>query len=177
MFGLRSLDAFVAVDVETANSDQSSICSIGLAVFRSGQLVMTWYSLVNPESHFDKINISIHGIREIDVKNAPPIGTLARVMWRALDNSVVVSHTAFDKTAINRAAKNARVNKPRCIWLDSSLVARRTWAGFAKRGYGLKPVCDYLGYEFDHHFSTSVIPHLGQFPGWSCCTSGCIGHV
>jgi len=30
-------------------------------------------------------------------------------------------------------------------------VARRTWEQFARRGYGLKNICEFLGYSFGHH--------------------------
>lgn len=62
---------FVAVDVETANSKLSSICQIGVAEFRNGTLTNKWQSLINPEDEFDCINVSIHGIDENAVQNAP----------------------------------------------------------------------------------------------------------
>src|SRR4030067_1163117 len=77
---------FVAIDVETANADMSSICQVGLALYRKGQLVEEW-----------------------------------------------------------------KLRLPRCRWLDSARVARRTWADFAQRGYGLGTVCAFLGYDFTHH--------------------------
>ena len=62
---------FVVVDVETANADLSSICQIGIAGFCGAALVDAWDSLVNPKDYFDPINISIHGIDEERVKDAP----------------------------------------------------------------------------------------------------------
>ncbi len=40
---------FVALDVETANADCSSICQIGIARFGDGCLAEEWSTLVNPE--------------------------------------------------------------------------------------------------------------------------------
>src|SRR5208282_2215742 len=40
---------FVALDVETANADCSSICQIGIARFEDGCLAEEWSTLVNPE--------------------------------------------------------------------------------------------------------------------------------
>jgi DNA polymerase III subunit epsilon len=151
MDDLTKVDAFAAVDVETANFDQGSICSIGIAVYRSGELAHSWYSLVNPDCEFDRGNIAIHGIRPKDVANAPRIKDVAKVIWRALDGAIVVSHTAFDKIAFKKASQKYRIKNPRSIWLDSSMVARRTWPQFSKRGYGLKSVCDFIGHKFDHH--------------------------
>jgi DNA polymerase III subunit epsilon len=53
---------FVAIDVETANADMASICSIGAAIFDEGHLASEWQSLVNPDDYFDPIHVSIHGI-------------------------------------------------------------------------------------------------------------------
>ena len=62
---------FVALDVETANPDFSSICQVGVVVFQDGKLLDSWESLVNPEDYFDEMNISIHGINERSVRSAP----------------------------------------------------------------------------------------------------------
>lgn len=48
---------FVAIDVETANSDMASICQIGLAKFTEGELVDEWVSIIDPEDDFDWANV------------------------------------------------------------------------------------------------------------------------
>jgi len=48
---------FVAIDVETANPDMSSICSIGAAAFESGELVSEKYWLVDPRDDFNPRNV------------------------------------------------------------------------------------------------------------------------
>ena len=63
--------SFVALDVETANPDMSSICQIGIVRFEGGKPVETWSSLVDPEDWFDDSNVAIHGIEEKDVRGAP----------------------------------------------------------------------------------------------------------
>jgi len=50
---------FVAIDVETANADMASICQIGLAKFKDGQLVEEWSSFIDPEDYFDFIKIGV----------------------------------------------------------------------------------------------------------------------
>lgn len=40
---------FVALDVETANADQASICQVGLVRFEGGDVADTWETLVDPE--------------------------------------------------------------------------------------------------------------------------------
>ncbi len=55
---------FVAFDFETSNPDLSSICQVGLAVFRDGECVDTWSTLVNPLDYFHWRNVKVHGIVE-----------------------------------------------------------------------------------------------------------------
>jgi DNA polymerase-3 subunit epsilon len=66
---------FVALDVETANSDFSSICQIGIARFDGDRLTEEWSTLVNPEDYFDPFNVSIHGITEDMVGEAHSLQT------------------------------------------------------------------------------------------------------
>jgi len=82
---------FVAVDVETASADLSSICQIGVAVFQDGALSRGWESLIDPEDHFDPINVSIHGIDEETVRHAPT--------WETAFPVVNLSARAIDETA------------------------------------------------------------------------------
>lgn len=62
---------FIAIDVETANPDLSSICQIGIVYFKGGIVKHSWQTLINPEDYFDAMNVSIHGIDEYAVKKAP----------------------------------------------------------------------------------------------------------
>ena len=142
---------FVALDVETANADMSSICQIGIAYFNEGTLSEAWKSYVDPEDYFDAINISIHGINESTVKDSPKLSDVANQIYKYLDGQVCVCHTHFDRVAIRQAFDKYEIRHPNCTWLDSARVARRTWEDFAWKGYGLYNVCKSLGYDFAHH--------------------------
>jgi len=142
---------FIALDVETANADMASICSIGAAVFEKGELIEDWHTFVNPEDSFDPVNISIHGIDERLVSNAPTYDSIATTLDEILNETIAVTHTSFDRVAIHQAAHNRGLSPPRCEWLDSAKVARRTWADCARSGYGLADICKRIGHEFEHH--------------------------
>jgi DNA polymerase-3 subunit epsilon len=95
---------FVAVDVETANADLASICQIGIATVRAGQIEDVWTQLVNPDDLFSPMNISIHGIDEAKIQGAPVFADVfPEVDARLAD--VVVSHTAFDRLSCGRACE------------------------------------------------------------------------
>ena len=142
---------FTAIDVETANADMASICSIGLVQFSTGQITNEWYSLIDPEDYFDEINISIHGIDEEMVDGAPTYSQISDRFHELLRDSIVVTHTHFDRVATQQASRRWSVTEPSCTWLDSARVARRTWDECAYNGYGLANVCSLIGYQFQHH--------------------------
>jgi len=73
---------FIALDVETANADMSSICQIGLADFKNGLLQEEWKTYINPEDFFDGMNVSIHGINEYTVEGYPTLPDIANRMCR-----------------------------------------------------------------------------------------------
>ncbi len=143
---------FNAVDVETANSDRSSICQIGIVHVRDGQISDKWVSLVDPEDWFDNWNIAIHGISDKMVKGAPTLLALDNELRVRLGASVLVSHTSFDRVAIERAMEKYGLDEPQFTWLDSAKIVRRTWPDrYSRRGYGLASVAHELGITFRHH--------------------------
>lgn len=142
---------FVAIDVETANADMSSVCQIGIARFVNGQLVEEWCTLVDPEDYFDEVNISIHGIESKMVRGQPKLPQIADRLRATLENTVSVCHTHFDRIALGKAYGKYDLDPIRTTWLDSARVVRRTWKDLAWKGYGLANVCRRIGYEFQHH--------------------------
>ena len=153
---------FVALDVETANADLSSICQVGIARFNNGNVEDEWVTLIDPQSHFDMMNVSVHGIEESDVVGAPTFGELASELTSRLQAPAVVTHTHFDRVALQQAC--SRLGHPTfdCRWLDSARVARRAWNEVSKSGYGLANVCDLIGYSFLHHDALEDAKAAGQ---------------
>lgn len=142
---------FVVIDVETANSDLSSICQVGIASFFDGILRSSWESLVNPEDDFDPINISIHGIDEEKVRFSPNWGVVYSKVSLLLQGNIVVSHTAFDRVALARACEKTKLINCDCQWLDSAKVVRRAWPMFSQCGYGLANVALHFGIHYKEH--------------------------
>jgi DNA polymerase-3 subunit epsilon len=143
---------FIALDVETANADFSSICSIGLVHFRGGEVFKSLTILVDPEDVFDPINIGIHGIRPEDVVGKPTMAKVFPVIGAALQDSAIIHHSPFDRTALARAAAKYGTGGLPCIWLDTLQVARRTWDSFRENGgYGLANLARAFGINFKHH--------------------------
>ena len=142
---------FVVIDVETANADVASICQVGIASFRGGELADKWVTLVDPEEYFSPFNISIHGIDEYEVEGAPTWAEIFPQIASRLQGRIVVSHTPFDRAALARACARSNLEGCECTWLDSARVVRRAWPQFSRSGYGLSNVAAHFGIEYRAH--------------------------
>lgn len=142
---------FVAIDVETANPQMASICQIGLVGFSEGREVMAESRFIDPEDHFDPIQMNVHGIAPERIVGAPTFGGAFDWLRDCVGDAVLVSHTVFDRTAIRRACTRYSVGPLECRWLDSSLLARRAWPDVRDRGYGLANLAARFGIAFQHH--------------------------
>jgi DNA polymerase III subunit epsilon len=127
------------------------ICQVGVVAFQDGKLLDSWESLVNPEDYFDEMNVSIHGISERSVRNAPKWISVHEQLAQWLQGQIGVSYTHFDRVALTRASEKNGVLPHLCCWLDAARVVRRTWPAFAQRGYGLANVAMHFNIDFEHH--------------------------
>lgn len=142
---------FVAIDVETANANVSSICQIAVVSFARDQVVHEWHSLVNPEEPFAPLNVQLHGIDSLDVRSAPSFPMIAEDVISLMAGNVVASHMAFDRVALERVCSKYALSQIPCMWLDTARVSRRTWSQFKRRGYALKSVASQCGIQVQHH--------------------------
>jgi DNA polymerase-3 subunit epsilon len=142
---------FVALDFETANADLSSICQVGLVVFRNGEVAETFSSLVDPNDYFDPINSSIHGLTDASVRGAPTLVELDSEIRGRIHGNVVACHSLFDRAALLRASERYKLDPVTCHWLDTIRVVRRTWPQYARSGYGLANLTRDFDIAFQHH--------------------------
>ncbi len=142
---------FIALDLETANSNAWSICQVGIAEFTGGAMSGEWMTYVDPGERFNPDNVLVHGITSAAVRGWPRLPEVAEVLRERVEGRTVVSHSQFDRLALERAFDRSGIRRLECSWLDSTQVARRAWEGFGKRGYGLENLCRLLGYRYQRH--------------------------
>ena len=143
---------FIAIDVETANRDRASICQIGIAHVRMGNISKVLSILVDPEEHFEHRNTGIHGIDEGTVKDADTMSSIYPKIWRLVEGATLVSHTTFDQQALDRAASKYGLPLLQVKWLDSAQIAHSAWPEkYGRGGRSLKKIATDLSIEFQHH--------------------------
>jgi DNA polymerase-3 subunit epsilon len=120
--------SFLAVDVETACADQGSICQLGVAFFEEGRCVRTESRLIDPEMEFAPFNTRLHGIDAARVANMPLWTNVYSELCVWARPRVLISHTFFDKMAMQRAcARYGLAMFSYSNWVDSCAAARRAW--------------------------------------------------
>jgi len=85
---------YTVFDVETANSQRDSICSIGVIRYEEEQIVFEKEILINPEVEFNYFNTRIHGITKSDVFGAPTFPDVWQEIKNYFENTVLVAHNA-----------------------------------------------------------------------------------
>jgi DNA polymerase III subunit epsilon len=137
------MSSYVVIDFETANSDMSSICQIGIVRFQGGLQVDSYSTLVNPEDDFDWMNVSIHGIDKEDVKDAPKFPEVYSDILKFFGSDIVLSHGWFDLHAIRRVTEKYDLALVTNRWIDATKIVRRTLPEYSSKGYGLQNLAEH----------------------------------
>lgn len=142
---------FVAIDLETATSDRSSICQIGITEVVDDEPLEPKSWLVQPEGNiYDSMNIWIHGITPEDTKNSPSFPEVWKNVLPYLQNKIVVAHnTSFDMYALRDAFNKYEIEYPTFDYFCSLRIARCIVKGCYS--YSLDVVANHLGLEFGVH--------------------------
>ncbi len=143
---------FVAIDVETANYNPSSICSIGCVKVRDGEITDTYYSLVHPEPDWYVPRfIAIHGITDDDTYNAPTFDTVWREILDWCEGLPFVAHNAaFDWKCVSSAARIYQLDAPERFYC-TLVAARRKLTRWQCPSKSLPHLCQYFGIDFSNH--------------------------
>lgn len=98
---------YVALDFETANTESSSACAIGLCRFNGeGEEIDSYYSLIRPRNlYFDPRCTMVHNIDPYDIANARPLDELWDDITSFIKDSPLVAHNApFDIKVLKDSA-------------------------------------------------------------------------
>ena len=163
---------FNAIDVETANADHSSICQIGIVRVRHGVIKDQLSVLVNPEMPFSPFNVGLHGIDEERVRHSETLPQIHARLRRLLEGTPLVSHTSFDRGAIDGATERYGLRPIRARWLDSSVIARRAWPDRFRRRWSLALIAGELGIAFRHHDAVEDARAAGEIVLRACQQAG-----
>ncbi len=118
---------FVAIDFETANRNNNSACSMGLAAVKDMNIIETKYFLIQPPTlDFDEKNISIHGITPQQVKDSPTFPDCWEQIKHYFDDNIIVAHNAqFDMSVLKCCLNEYDLSTPDFEYLCSIPISTR----------------------------------------------------
>ncbi len=147
--------AYVAIDFETATSELSSACAIGLAygdVF--GNLIDSDYSLIKPPGNvYSKRNTSIHNIGPRDTENSPQFDEVWRALTFKIGKAPLLAHNAgFDKNVLYKSLAHYDMSIPENEFMCTLKMSRHYPTMINSEGiHKLDYLMYCLGYGFEHH--------------------------
>ncbi len=144
--------SYLALDVETPNARSDSLCSIGVVYKEYGQTVFEREYLVNPETHFDPFNISIHGITPSMVYDAPCFPEVwEEIAPYALRMPVLAHNATFDLSVISRTLARYELPAPSFSYICTCRLARRHIEKERFGNHRLNTLCDGLALPLVRH--------------------------
>ena len=148
------MDNFVAIDVETANYQPTSICSIGAVKVINGCIADRFYRLVKPEPNWYVRHFSneIHGIYHKDTCNEPCFDVVWKELSQFINNLPLVAHNkSFDERCLRATCRAYQIDFPENGFYCTLIGSRNKIPKQLCPSYSLPNVCEFLGIPFNNH--------------------------
>jgi DNA polymerase III epsilon subunit family exonuclease len=138
---------FVVFDLETTglSAARSQICEVGAVRVRALELVDSFESLVNPQVALPEAVARLTGLRERELRSAPPAAKVLPAFLSFAGDTLLVAHNArFDQSFLERQLlllHGRRLSEPA---LCTAALARRLLEGRVRR-VGLASLANFFG--------------------------------
>ena len=142
---------FAAIDFETANSERSSVCSVGVVIVRNNEIIDSFYSLINPEpNYYNYWCTKVHGLTSRDTDDAPVFPEVWKQIAPLVEGLPLVAHNSpFDESCLKAVFRVYQMDYPDYKFYDTLSMARRTMKGL--ENHQLHTVAATCGYQLDNH--------------------------
>lgn len=158
------MEAFLAIDFETANAHRASACALGWARYEQGERVDSGSLLIDPQladDEWDGFNISIHGIKPADVRGAPTFADVwGWIAPHAAAGPLIAHNAAFDLGVVRSELYRASITPESFRYLCSARLARAAWPEMLS--VSLPIVASALDIPLDHHDPRSDAGAAGE---------------
>lgn len=148
-------DRIIAFDLEMPGQKELRISAIGITVVENGEIVDSYYHLVNPETDFDPFVIDLVGITPEMVENEPTFPEIWREIEDIMNSGLLVAHGAAGDLRTLCACLDHYGIK----WKDKIDYACTCDIGIAFyphiEHYSLDFLCEHIGFKLNHHNALS----------------------
>ena len=148
------MSRIIAFDVETPNYRNNRMSAIGIAVIQDGIIVDEYYTLIDPETHFDRFNIRLTGISEETVADAPTFPEVWEEIEPIMSGGLLAAHNAvFDLSVLKKCLQDYGIDWKPCVrYVCTVQTGRRVLPGISHK---LNDLCDHYGIALEHHHAAS----------------------
>ena len=145
---------YIVFDVETPNRTNTRMSALGISVVENGEIVDSWYSLIDPEQPFDAFNTMLTGISEETVFDAPTFPEVWAQIKPLMSSGILVAHNAsFDMGVLRKCLCDYGIAwKSSVRGLCTVMMGRSLLPEISHR---LNDMCDYYGICLNHHQADS----------------------
>ena len=149
---MKIMENFAAIDFETANNERTSVCSVGVVIVRDGEIVDSFYSLIQPEpNYFNYWCTQVHGITRHDTESAPVFPEVWKQIEPLIDGLPLVAHNkAFDESCLKAVFRCYQMDYPDYEFHCTCQAARRAFPK-GLPNYQLHTVAAQCGYQLKNH--------------------------
>lgn len=142
---------FAAIDFEIANHERSSVCSVGIVIVRNGEIVDSFYSLINPEPNYYNYWCSqVHGLTRKDTDSAPVFPEVWKQIEPLIEGLPLVAHNRpFDESCLKAVFRVYQMDYPAYPFYDTLSTARKVFPQL--ENHQLHTVAAVCGYQLNRH--------------------------
>ena len=142
---------FAAIDFETANYERSSVCSVGVVIVRDGEIVDTFYSLIQPEpNYYNYWCTQVHGLCRTDTDNAPIFPDVWAQIEPMIEGLPLVAHNRpFDEGCLRAVFRTYQMDYPEYEFLVTLAASRSLQPDL--ENHQLQTVAAACGFQMENH--------------------------
>lgn len=143
---------FAAIDFETANSERTSVCSVGIVIYRDGVETERFYSLIKPEpEYYNYFCTQVHGLTEKDTEKAPIFPEVWKQIAPKIEGLPLVAHNkAFDQSCLKAVMRMYQMDYEYEHFYCTLVQARKVF-GKQLGDCKLPTVARACGYDLTQH--------------------------
>ena len=145
------MENFAAIDFETANNDRTSVCSVGVVIVRNGEIVDSFYSLIQPgPNYYCYWNTKVHGLTQKDTENAPVFSEVWAQIAPKIEGLPLVAHNkSFDESCLKAAFRCYQMDYPDYEFYCTYQASKRAFPHAVS--YKLNSISQLCGYRLENH--------------------------
>ena len=141
---------YICFDVETPNLRNERMSSIGICTVEGGVIVDEFYTLINPEQHFDDFNIRLTHITPEAAEAAPIFRDVWTKISPIMQSGLLCAHNAqFDMSVLSKCLRAYGFPTRDTRYLCTCRMSQKIFPDI--ENHRLDTVCRELSVPLDRH--------------------------